>query len=126
PTAASLAGLLVTLPAGYLADRYRRTRLLTVVLASWALLTTASALATGFWVFFAIRVVIGSAHSLDNPSASSLIADFHPPAARARVFAVQRAAWTVGASIGIALGGVLGETFGWRVPFLVMSVPGLL
>jgi MFS family permease len=126
PTAASLAGLAVTLPAGLLADRVNRVRLLTIVVASWALLTTVSAVAAGFWMFFAVRVVLGSANSLDNPSASSLITDFHPPRARSRVFAVQRAAWTVGASLGVALGGVLGESLGWRAPFLVMAVPGLV
>jgi MFS family permease len=126
PTAASISGLLVTLPAGYLADRHRRTRLLAAVVTSWAVLSTASALATGFWMFFVIRVVLGSANSLDNPSASSLIADLHPPASRSRVFAAQRAAWTVGASVGIALGGLLGEALGWRAPFLLMAVPGLV
>jgi MFS family permease len=126
PTAASISGLLVTLPAGYLADRFPRTRLLAVVVTSWALLTTASALATAFWMFFVVRVVLGAANSLDNPSASSLITDYHPPSARSRVFAVQRAAWTVGASGGIAVGGLLGDAFGWRTPFLVMAVPGLL
>ena len=125
PTAAAVSGLLVTLPAGLLADRFVRTRLLTIVVASWALLTTGTALATGFWVFFAVRVVLGSANSLDNPSASSLITDYYPPSTRSRVFAWQRAAWTVGASIGVGLGGVLGEAFGWRAPFLAMALPGL-
>lgn len=126
PTAAAMTGLLMIIPAGYLADHFERTRLLAYVVGSWALLTVASSLATGFWVFFLIRAVLGSANSLDNPSASSLVTDFYPPGSRSRVFAFQRTSWTVGSSLGVAMGGVLGETFGWRVPFLVMVGPGLL
>jgi MFS family permease len=125
PTAMAIAGLLVTLPAGYLADRTNRTRLLAVVVASWSVFTLASALATAFWMFFLVRVLLGTAAHIDNPCSSSLITDYYPAASRARVFALQRAAWYVGISLGIALGGVLGEAFGWRAPFLVMVVPGL-
>jgi MFS family permease len=126
PTAMAIAGLLVTLPAGYLADRVVRTRLLAVVVASWSVFTLASALATAFWMFFVIRVLLGTAAHVDNPCSSSLITDYYPAASRARVFALQRAAWYVGISLGIALGGVLGEAFGWRAPFLVMVLPGLV
>ena len=42
-TAAAIAGLIALLPAGWMADHLRRTRVLGLVLASWAVLTTASA-----------------------------------------------------------------------------------
>ena len=48
PTAMAIAGLLVTLPAGYLADRHNRTTVLALVVASWSVFTLASALATSF------------------------------------------------------------------------------
>ncbi len=126
PTAMAIAGLLVTLPAGYLADRHNRTTVLALVVASWSVFTLASALATSFAMFFAIRVLLGTAAHIDNPCSSSLITDFYPAESRARVFALQRAAWYVGISLGIALGGVLGEAFGWQAPFLVMVIPGLI
>jgi MFS family permease len=126
PTAMAVAGLLVTLPAGYLADRTERTKLLALVVASWSVFTLASALATAFWMFFAVRVLLGTAAHVDNPCSASLITDYYPAGSRARVFALQRAAWYVGISLGIALGGVLGEAFGWRAPFLVMVLPGLI
>ena len=92
PTAMAIAGLVVTLPAGYLADRHNRTTVLALVVASWSVFTLASALATSFAMFFAIRVLLGTAAHIDNPCSSSLITDFYPAESRARVFALQRAA----------------------------------
>ena len=125
PTAALVAGIFVSLPAGYWADRYPRTRLLAIVLATWSVLTFASALAVGFWMFFAIRVVLGAADHVDNPAASSLMADYYPPKARGRAFGIQRMAYYAGGSLGVLVGGILGELFGWRAAFLCMVLPGL-
>jgi predicted MFS family arabinose efflux permease len=126
PAAMAIAGLFVMLPAGYLADRTNRSRLLAIVVASWSVLTLASGLATTFVMFFAIRVVLGMAANIDNPLSASLVTDFYPASSRARVFAFIRAGGYIGLSIGVALGAVLGQAFGWRAPFFVMVVPGLV
>ncbi len=125
-TAAAVAGLLALLPAGWMADHLRRARLLGLVLATWALLTTASAVAIAFWMFFLVRVVLGAAMHVDNPPASSLLADSYAPGLRGRVFGYQRVAFVVGTAIGIGIGGGVGDALGWRAAFLVMVVPGLL
>jgi len=126
PTAMAIAGLLVTLPAGYWADRTNRSRLLAVVVASWSVFTLASGLATTFVMFFVIRVVLGTAAHIDNPLSASLVTDYYPASSRARVFALIRAAGYIGLALGIAIGGALGQAFGWRAPFFVMAVPGLI
>jgi MFS family permease len=125
-TAAAVAGLIALLPAGWMADHLRRTRVLGLVLASWAVLTTASAAAVAFWMFFLIRVVLGAAMHVDNPPASSLLADSYPPVVRGRVFGYQRVAFVVGTGVGIGIGGGVGDALGWRAAFLVMVIPGLI
>lgn len=125
-TAAAIAGLFALVPAGALADTRRRSHLLGFVLATWAVFTTASALAVAFWMFFAIRVVLGAAMHFDNPPLNSLLADCYAPALRGRMYAAQRLAYLVGIGIGIAIGGVVGEAFGWRAAFMVMVIPGLI
>ena len=47
-TAFVLAGFVAVLPAGYLADRYRRTRIIAIVLASWGAISALNAAVTTF------------------------------------------------------------------------------
>ena len=125
PTAAALAAALVALPAGYIADRRSRTRIIAVVVFCWALATLGSGLATGFAMFYAMRVFLAAAENIDNPAAGSLLADFYPPATRAQAYGWTRITTYLGGA-GTLLGGVLGQAFGWRTAFLIMVIPGLL
>lgn len=126
PTASAIAGCLVALPAGYLADRRSRKSVIAVVVAVWSVVTLGSALAVSFAMFFATRVLLGAADSMDGPAASSLLADYYPPATRARVYGWFRLAFFAGGSLGLLFGGVVGGLLGWRAPFLVILLPGLL
>jgi predicted MFS family arabinose efflux permease len=125
PTAAALAAVLATLPAGYIADRYDRTRVIALVVFCWALLTLGSGLATGFALFYAIRVVLALSESFYTPVSASLLADFYPPKTRPKAYGWVRISANLG-GLGTLLGGVLGQTLGWRAPFLVVVLPGVL
>lgn len=87
PTASALAAALVSLPAGYIADRHNRTRIIAVVVVCWALATLGSGLATGLAFFYAMRVFLSAAESIDNPAAGSLLADYYPRPAGPRPMA---------------------------------------
>jgi MFS family permease len=123
-TAFVLAGFVAVIPAGYLADRYRRTRIIAVVLASWGAISALNAAVTGFFQFAAVRATLGVGETVDNPSSQSLIADYYKPDLRGRAYAYQRVAPTVGQAIGLGIGGLVGSAFGWRAAFLVVGVPG--
>lgn len=125
PAAVGIAGLIMTLPAGLIADRVDRRRFIAVVVASWSFIITGSALATGFAFFFVTRVILGFADSLEGAASASLLSDWYPPKARARVFGYQRMATFAGGPVGALLGGVVGETLGWRWVFFLMVIPGL-
>ncbi|TDD02768.1 MFS transporter [Nonomuraea deserti] len=125
PTAAALAAAIVSLPAGYLADRFSRTRIIAVVVFVWAIATLGSGLATGFAIFYLMRVLLAAAENIDNPAAGSLLADYYPPVSRAKAYGLTRVTTYLG-GIGTLLGGVLAEMFSWRTAFLVMVVPGVL
>jgi MFS family permease len=126
PGAASIAGLLLLLPAGHLADRANRTKVLAVVVAIWSVITVGAALAPTFAVFFLMRIVLGAADQIDTPVASSLLADYYPPRARGKVYGLQRMAYFSGLPLGVLLGGVLTQAFGWRFAFFLAALPGLL
>ncbi|MEU8245860.1 MFS transporter [Nonomuraea sp. NPDC048916] len=125
PTAAALAGALVALPAGYLADRRDRTRIIATVVVIWAVATLGSGLATGFAMFYLMRVLLAAAENIDNPASGSLLADYYPPVSRAKAYGLTRVTTYLG-GVGTLLGGVLGQAYGWRSAFLIMVVPGLL
>lgn len=124
-TAGAVASVLVVLPAGYLTDRYPRTRIIGVVVMCWALVTLGSGLATGFVMFYALRVLLSAAQEIDNPATGSLIADYYPMRTRPKVYGWTRVTEYLG-GFGAVLAGLIGEAFGWRAVFLFMAIPGLL
>lgn len=121
-----LTGFLVVLPAGYLADRYTRTRIIAAVMISWGLISALNAGVRNYGQFLAVRAALGIGETIDNPASSSLTADYYAPAVRGRAFALQRVAPIVGTAVGTALGGLVGAVFGWRWAFLIVGVPGSL
>ncbi|MFD1940068.1 MULTISPECIES: MFS transporter [Nonomuraea] len=125
PTASALAAAIVAIPAGYLADRVNRTKILAVVVMLWAVATLGSGLAAGFAMFYAMRVFLAAAENIDNPAAGSLTADYYPPVTRAKAYGLTRVTTYLG-GIGTLIGGVLAQAYGWRTAFLVMVVPGLI
>src|SRR5690606_38152765 len=104
PTAAALAATIVALPAGYLADRYSRTKILGVVVFCWALATLGTGLAAGFAIFYLMRVLLAAAENIDNPAVGSLLADYYPAATRMQVYG-----WTRMTSYLGGVGTLLGE-----------------
>lgn len=125
PTVSALAAVVVAVPAGMIADKGKRTRILAIVVFTWALATLGSGLATGFAMFYVMRVFLAAAENIDNPAAGSLLADYYPPVTRAKAYGLTRVTTYLG-GVGTILGGVLAEVFDWRNAFLIMVVPGLV
>jgi MFS family permease len=121
---AVLMSFAVTIPAGYMADRLLRTRVIAICLATWGLISALNATVRNYWQFLAVRAALGAGETIDNPASSSLLADYYPIKIRGRAYAYQRVAPTLGTAIGLAVAGVVGDIFGWRAAFLVVGVPG--
>jgi MFS family permease len=123
-TAFVLTGFLVVLPAGYLADRYVRTRIIAIVLASWGVISGLNALVRSFWQFLLVRATLGIGETVDNPASQSLIADYYRTDVRGRAFALQRATPFFGQALGLGLAGGVAALLSWRWAFLLVGVPG--
>jgi MFS family permease len=117
---------LATVPMGWLADHTRRTRLIGWTLLSWSGLIVLSATAVNYVNLLAARAVMGIGQAVDDPSSTSLIGDYYPSQQRARAFSLQQVSLFVGGGIGLALGGFVGETLGWRWAFALVGMPGSL
>jgi MFS family permease len=125
-TGTGLAAFLLVIPAGFIADRVNRTKAICLILALWSLLSLGTGLAATFAILFAFRIVLGAASVLNNPMAGSLIADFYPRAARGKAYGIERLLYFLGNPVGIIMGGVISQIFGWRWVFLGLVVPGLV
>lgn len=126
PTAAVIGSLLAAVPSANLADRHKRVLVLGAAAVLWTLVVLGSAFAPVFALFLFTRVALGAAAQLNNPAASSLIADAHPARARARAYGYERMANYLGLPMGIALGAALADAFGWRTAFAILAIPGVL
>lgn len=117
---------LVTVPAGYLADRWNRTRTIGHTVVTWSVITMITAAAQNFATLLGLRALLGFGQAVTEPSAASLLSDYYPTSERGRVFSNQQIMGFVGAGLGIAIGGSVAARFGWRWSFLVIAAPGLL
>lgn len=118
--------VLATIPAGWVADRFRRTTVMGWTLVSWSALIPLSATAVNYLNLVVARAAMGIGQAVDDPVGTSLLGDYYPARMRGRVFSVQQIALFVGSGVGLALGGYVGDTLGWRWAFAVVGIPGSL
>ena len=116
----------ITVPAGYLADRWNRTRTIGHTVVVWSAITAVTGAFKNYGWLLAIRSALGFGQAITEPAAASLIADYYPIEKRGKAFSIQYCLLFVGAGLGIALGGLVGDWLGWRWAFLVVGSPGVL
>lgn len=122
---------LSTLPSGYLADRWNRTKAMAVTIVAWSIISALGGLVptSAFVLLVLIRGSLGFGQAITDPSGSSVIADFYGLEKRGRAFSIQQCLSYVGLGVGLEIGGVLGPLFhggGWRLAFFVSLIPGLV
>ena len=117
---------LLALPAGRLADRMVRTRLLAIACLLWAVATMLCGLAVSFWMLALARMAVAVSESPTTSTSMSIIADLYPPHRRSFAISCFTAAPTFSAVIGLSLGAWVVEQYGWRTAFIVIGLPALL
>ena len=111
---------------GWLADRSSRWWLAGIGVAVWSLASGASGLAGTFVVLALTRALVGAGEAGYGPVAPALIADYFPESVRGRVLSYFYTAIPVGSALGFVFGGVVGQYLGWRWPFYLVMLPGLI
>jgi MFS family permease len=125
-TAFTLLYAVVGVPFGRLSDRTQRSKLLGLGLAAWSLLTAACGLAWNYGVLFAARLGVGIGEATCAPASNSLIGDLYPAGQRARALSLFTLGLPLGGFLGIFLSGRIAAAYGWRAPFYVAAIPGLI
>eukprot|EP01037_Dinobryon_pediforme_P004516 gene4516-4561_t len=116
----------IGLPVAWLADRVSRPAIIAVSLTLWSGFTAISGLAGSFSVLALARLGVGFGEAGCNPSAHSLIADISRPEQRASGLAFYSMGLPIGTFLGLAMGGLVVDAFGWRAAFMVAGLPGLV
>jgi MFS family permease len=120
-----IAAAITSPAAGYLADRYRRPRLLAISVAAWSLAVVATGLARSYVQIQAARAIAGAGGAAATVIALTLLVDIFPRRMRGRVFAAFFLAMPAGAALGLLLAAFLPPVAGWQAAFLAVGAPGL-
>ncbi|MFO1060037.1 MAG: MFS transporter [Dongiaceae bacterium] len=114
------------LPIAVLIDRGGRPRKIAAMGGFWSIATLGCALAGSYPMFLAGRALIGLGEAGFAPAGGALLADLFPARWRATVLGAFQSAASVGAILGIALGGAIAALWGWRAALAVLALPGLV
>jgi MFS transporter, Spinster family, sphingosine-1-phosphate transporter len=112
--------------SGWLGDWYRRKPLIIIGAIIWSLATLGTALVHTYATFYVSRALVGIGEATFGIYAPAILADFYPDRDRNRILSIFYLAIPVGAALGYLAGGELGSLWGWRAPYLICAVPGLL
>ena len=129
------------LPLGWLADRKKRTVIVSIGIFVWSAATFASGLAKNFWHLAVARFSVGAGEATLSPCAMSMISDSFPREKRGKPIAFYSAALSLGAGIASLVSAaviawadsgdalsvpVLGEVAPWQFTFFVVGFPGII
>jgi predicted MFS family arabinose efflux permease len=125
-TAFALFYTALGIPIGWLADRINRIWIVTLALSLWSGFTAASGLAQNFTQLFLARLGVGVGEAGGVAPSYSLVADYFPPAQRARALGVYAFGIPIGSALGLLFGGLIAAWINWRMAFFIVGGVGLL
>ena len=129
------------IPLGRLADNWNRTRLISLSVGFWSLMTALSGMARSFVPLAVCRFGVGVGEAGGSPAALSLLYDYFSPKVRTTVMGIYAGGVSIGIGIGLFLGGAILTAWGnawpdpslapfglkgWQVAFMAVGLPGLL
>ncbi|ANW16741.1 MFS transporter [Streptomyces clavuligerus] len=109
-----------------LGARVTRRRMLMLLMGLFVVGNTVSALAPGYEVMLAGRIVASLTHGAFFGIGSVVAAELVAPGKRAGAIALMFTGLTVANVVGVPLGTFVGQAAGWRVTFLGVAALGLL
>jgi predicted MFS family arabinose efflux permease len=114
------------LPLSLLADRWSRVKSIFLMALVWSLATIACAFATSYGQLLAARAVVGVGEAAYGAVGAALLASLFPDRMRSTVLGSFLAAGLIGSVLGVVLGGIIAERWGWQAGFGAVGIPGLI
>lgn len=110
----------------YFADKSPRQIWVSVCAVLWSGATALTGLAKNFYDIAIARSFIGVGEAGFTSVSPSLAAEGFDKNVRARILAILGLALPLGSALGYLLGGLIGQHYGWRMAFYVLSIPGFV
>jgi len=117
---------LMALPIGAAVDRFTRKYVLSAGIVVWSAAVFLSGMAGSFGSLFVVRALTGTGESSAHPSGVSLLGDYFSQKVRTIAIAVFQMGVPLGAGIGLIVGGILAQKYGWQKTFFFYAVPGII
>lgn len=114
------------LPLALLLGRGDPIRPIAAMGALWSLATLACAFAQSYPALLAGRALIGFGEAAYGALAGALLASMFPARWRATILGAFLSAASLGSIVGVAAGGAVAATHGWRIAFGALALPGLV
>jgi MFS family permease len=118
----AIVAAIFSLPFGVLADRVRRTWLLSFALVTWGAAMLWSATASSFSQLLLARLALGAVTAAAGPVTASLSGDWFPAAERGKIFGYILTGELLGAGAGFAFTGDI-AALSWRAAFVILGLP---
>ena len=107
-------------------DGTNRVRLIALALAIWSAMTAVCGLAQNFVQLLFARIGVGVGEAGCTPAAHSLISDSVAPEKRSSAIAFYGLGVPIGSLLGLIIGGIVNDLYGWRIALMLVGAPGLL
>lgn len=122
---AIMVGVL-TFPLSLAADRWGRVRSLTVMAVLWSLATLLCAAAANYQTMLLGRALVGVGEAAYGSVGIAVVISVFPARLRATLSAAFMAGGLFGQVLGVAIGGLVAASHGWRIAFAVIGIAGLV
>lgn len=116
------------IPIARYADNAKTNRvwLISICLAVWSAMTAICGFAQNFLQLALARIGVGVGEAGCTPAAHSLIADSVLPEKRSSAIAFFGLGIPIGGLLGLIIGGVVNDQYGWRIALMLVGAPGIL
>lgn len=119
-----LSYTIFALPFGIWSDYWKPQKVAAVGVVVWSLATVLTGTATTQWEMFLWRALVGIGEAAYVATAPTLISQRFASGQRAKMLGFYNLGMPLGAALGVAFGGLIGEHLGWQSVFIIVGVPG--
>ena len=120
----------LTLPASILCDRWSRKKSLSIMALLWSAATFFTGIGSSFLQLFTARGGVGIGEAGFAPGGIAYVSGSFRESVRAKVIGIFNLAQPLGSILGIVIAGAVAKAnifgLGWRGPFYVFAIPGLI